>query len=239
EEVRADYGSTTTIPWFNKNAKFKIGNEILKIPQDNAFHGTNGDDVVDHTEKVLAILELIKIPNVDPNQLRLHVFLLLLTGAARKWWIDEIKGGDDEVLMEDIVPSDDEWKESDNTNHLNDNSDLFFKPYLDVQEGNNICTFEKGRECFDEHKPNIYGRNVSELDDISISNDREKQLLNEGVCKSEKFKVIRYSIGTNEEYIGINISENDTWERTNGIVSSFYHEIFCKKYQGWLVKRTK
>ncbi|GJX41779.1 hypothetical protein Tco_0256769 [Tanacetum coccineum] len=75
-------------------------------------------------------------------------------------------GGDDEVLIDDVVSSDDEWKESNNKNHLNDNSDPFFKPYFDAQAGNNICMFEKGRECFDEHKPKIYGRNISELDDI-------------------------------------------------------------------------
>ncbi|GKC59599.1 hypothetical protein Tco_1087197, partial [Tanacetum coccineum] len=88
EEVQADYGSNTTTPKFNKNAKFELGDEFLKILRDNAFNGTNGDDVVDHTAKVLAILELIKIP----NQLRMHVFPLSLTGATRKWWIDEVDG---------------------------------------------------------------------------------------------------------------------------------------------------
>ncbi|GKC67457.1 hypothetical protein Tco_1100055, partial [Tanacetum coccineum] len=89
KEVQVNYGSNTTTPRFNENAKFKIGGEFLKILHDNAFNGTNGDDVVDHTTKVLAILDLIKIPNVDPDQLRMHVFPLSLTGAAQKWWIDE------------------------------------------------------------------------------------------------------------------------------------------------------
>nr|GFC86608.1 hypothetical protein [Tanacetum cinerariifolium] len=84
EEVRADYGSNTITSRFNKNAKFKLGGEFLKILCDNAFNGTNGDDVVDHTTKVLAILELIEIPNVDPNQHRMHVFPFSLTGVARK-----------------------------------------------------------------------------------------------------------------------------------------------------------
>ncbi|GKC83012.1 hypothetical protein Tco_1138729 [Tanacetum coccineum] len=102
---------------------------------------------VDHTAKFLAILELIKIPNVDPNQLQIHVFPLSLTGATRKWWIDEengwntknalwefwINGGDDEVLMDDIVSSANEREESGNTNHPNDNADSFFKPYLDTK----------------------------------------------------------------------------------------------------------
>ncbi|GJV46038.1 hypothetical protein Tco_1430574 [Tanacetum coccineum] len=92
EEVQEDYGLNTTTLRFNENSKFELGDEFLKILRDNAFNGTNGDNVVDHTAKVFAILELIKIPNVDPNQLRIHVFPLSLTGAARKWWIDEIDG---------------------------------------------------------------------------------------------------------------------------------------------------
>ncbi|GJZ32825.1 hypothetical protein Tco_0578261, partial [Tanacetum coccineum] len=148
-------------------------------------------------------------------------------------------GGNDVVFMDDIVSSDDEMEESDNIHRLNDNSDLFFKPYFDAQEGNNICTFKKGCECFDKHKPKIYGRNVSELNDISVNNDEEIELLNEGVCKSKKIEVIQYSLGTNEECISINTCEYNTWKRTNGIVSSVDHEIFRKKDQGWLVKRTK
>ncbi|GJT21755.1 hypothetical protein Tco_0891692, partial [Tanacetum coccineum] len=89
EEVQAYYVSNSTTPRFDDNAKFELGVEFLKILQDNAFNRINGDDVVDHTAKFLAILELIKIPNIDPNQLRLHVFPLLLTGDARKWSIDE------------------------------------------------------------------------------------------------------------------------------------------------------
>ncbi|GKC13242.1 hypothetical protein Tco_1010024 [Tanacetum coccineum] len=90
EEVQAYYVSNSTTPRFDDNAKFELGVEFLKILQDNAFNRINGDDVVDHTAKFLAILELIKIPNIDPNQLRLHVFPLSLTGDARKWSIDEI-----------------------------------------------------------------------------------------------------------------------------------------------------
>ncbi|GJV55902.1 hypothetical protein Tco_1456907 [Tanacetum coccineum] len=114
-------------------------------------------------------------------------------------WDFWTKGGDDEVLMGDIVSS------------------------------------------FDEHKPKTYKRNVSELDDISVSNNppylynEEEELLNEGMCKSEKFNVIRYSLGTNEEYFAINTCEYDAWKRTEGIMSSVYHEIFRKKDQGWLV----
>ncbi|GJV52890.1 hypothetical protein Tco_1448631 [Tanacetum coccineum] len=93
-------------------------------------------------------------------------------------WEFWIKGGDDGVLMDDIVSSNDKREESDNTDHQNDSSD-------------------------------------HELNDISVNNDEEKELLNEGVCKSKKFEVIRCSLGTNEEYIAINICK---YKRTDGIV---------------------
>nr|GEU29495.1 putative reverse transcriptase domain-containing protein [Tanacetum cinerariifolium] len=122
-------------------------------------------------------------------------------------WEFWIKGSDDEVLMDGIVSSDDEREESDNTNQLNDNSDPFFKPYFDAQERNNICS-------------------------ISVGNDEKKELLNDGVCKSEKFDVIRYSLGPNEEYITISPYKCDIWKRTKGIMSSIYHELLRKKDQG-------
>nr|GEU75332.1 hypothetical protein [Tanacetum cinerariifolium] len=58
----------------------------------NTLSGTNDEDVVDHIAKVLEILDLIKIPNVDPDQLRLHVFAISLSEGACKWWNDETDG---------------------------------------------------------------------------------------------------------------------------------------------------
>ncbi|GKA69314.1 hypothetical protein Tco_0775378 [Tanacetum coccineum] len=178
-EVRADYGSNTTTP---------------------------SDDVDDGPD----YLDFINWLN---SKFRNH---RRMDGRTKNTlWNFLMKGGDNEVLMGDIVSSDNEWKESDNTNHLNDNADLFFKPYLDAQEGNNICTFEKGQEGFDKHKPKTYACNIDELDDILVSNNpsylinEDEELLNEGICKSKKFEVMRYSLGTTEEYVAINTCEYD------------------------------
>ncbi|GKC80089.1 hypothetical protein Tco_1130863 [Tanacetum coccineum] len=72
--------------------ELKIGDEFLKILGDNAFNGMDGGEVTDHITKVLEITEWIKIPNIDKNELRLHVFLKSLSGDAEKWWNHEIKG---------------------------------------------------------------------------------------------------------------------------------------------------
>ncbi|GJV24663.1 hypothetical protein Tco_1377358 [Tanacetum coccineum] len=76
----------------NMETTIEIGDEFVKILQDNAFNRIDGDNVVNHIAKVLEILEWIKIPNVDKYQLRLHVFPISLSGCAKEWWDDEIKG---------------------------------------------------------------------------------------------------------------------------------------------------
>ncbi|GKA98131.1 hypothetical protein Tco_0826025 [Tanacetum coccineum] len=72
--------------------KLKIGDEFLKILSDNAFNGINRGDVIDHITRVLEITEWIRIPDVDKNELRLHVFSKSLSGDAKIWWSDEIEG---------------------------------------------------------------------------------------------------------------------------------------------------
>ncbi|GKC62860.1 hypothetical protein Tco_1095458 [Tanacetum coccineum] len=86
------HGSDNTTHSANLNAKFKIGDEFLKILQDNTFNEVNKGDVIDHMAKVLEISEWIKIPNIDRNQIRWHVFLISLSGHAKEWWDNEIKG---------------------------------------------------------------------------------------------------------------------------------------------------
>ncbi|GJS11658.1 hypothetical protein Tco_0368454 [Tanacetum coccineum] len=88
---KSDYDSDNVSYELNKKITIKIGDEFMKILQDNAFNGIDGGDFIDHIVKVLEILEWIKIPNVDKNQLRLYVFPLSLSERAKEWWDNEIK----------------------------------------------------------------------------------------------------------------------------------------------------
>ncbi|GJU47964.1 hypothetical protein Tco_1217519 [Tanacetum coccineum] len=63
--------------------EMKIGDEFLKILHDNSFNGMDESDVTDHIAKVLEITEWIKIPNVDKEELRLHVFSKSLSGVRK------------------------------------------------------------------------------------------------------------------------------------------------------------
>ncbi|GJT01221.1 hypothetical protein Tco_0822390 [Tanacetum coccineum] len=68
------------------------GIEIIKELRTNAFNGDDGEDVVDHIIMVPEILDLIKIPDVDSDQLRIIAFLISLGNVARRWWIEECDG---------------------------------------------------------------------------------------------------------------------------------------------------
>ncbi|GJU09089.1 hypothetical protein Tco_1125519 [Tanacetum coccineum] len=62
---------------------------------------------------------------------------------------------------------------------------------------------------------------------------------NEGICRVDKFEVIKYSIRDNEEFMGIHTLERDSLDQTVNEVSSIYLDIFRKKDEGWTMHRTK
>ncbi|GKB46095.1 hypothetical protein Tco_0896848 [Tanacetum coccineum] len=91
DDTKNGNGEHTNSPTI-ANPELKIGDEFLKILQDNSFNCMNGGDIIDHITKVLEITEWIKMPNVEKNELRLHVFSKSLSGDAEKWWNNEING---------------------------------------------------------------------------------------------------------------------------------------------------
>ncbi|GJS38358.1 hypothetical protein Tco_0563401 [Tanacetum coccineum] len=236
------HGSDNTTHSANLNAKYKIGDEFLKILRDNTFNRIDKGDIIDHMAKVLEISEWIKIPNVDHNQIRLHIFPISLSGHAKEckipddldngtdyleflnwlgsklknhWNMDRntknglwdfyVKECNDKGSISDTKPSKDECDEPYNKNQKNSCSDSFFKPYLDAQEGNRIYNFEES---------NQYSPQIPVPAECDIRNPNE-------LCKSEEFTVVRYSIGSDEEFITLGPSKYDTWEKTHGSMMQY------------------
>ncbi|GJZ03989.1 hypothetical protein Tco_0537264 [Tanacetum coccineum] len=157
---KAQAESSLAKPNINKNVKIELSKKYLKELRNNAYSGSEEEDVVDHIAKVIEIIYSIKTPDMDTDRLRVHVFPFSLTGAAREWWINEgndkilpkvrededegpdyfefVKGEGNNEIMDDIKLSDEELKESDYENSCNNDTDSFFKPYLDAQEKDNI-----------------------------------------------------------------------------------------------------
>ncbi|GJW33300.1 hypothetical protein Tco_0053332 [Tanacetum coccineum] len=78
-----------TKPRDENNLKIKFSKELLTGLQNNTFSGRNEEDVIGHIGKVLKILDLVKITDVDPFQLRMKAFPLSLSKGAKEWWMNE------------------------------------------------------------------------------------------------------------------------------------------------------
>ncbi|GKA80927.1 hypothetical protein Tco_0787619 [Tanacetum coccineum] len=261
EKAQADYNSSLAKPKIDINAKIKLSKEHLKELRNNAYSGSEEEDVIEHIAKVLEILNSIKIPNMDTDRLCMHVFPLAyrndedggpgyfefvtwlnlrfkdhrrMDGITKSaLWHSWVKGGGNNELMDNIVSSEEEWEEFDYGSPHNTDTDLFFKSYLDAQEKGDICLIKK------EHHLKNHSSDVSVQHRTSCFDDKKNDLINEKVCNAEKFKVIKYSLGDNEECIAISTHENNTWKRNEDCISHIYQEFFLKKDEGWTVIRTK
>ncbi|GKB50720.1 hypothetical protein Tco_0901473 [Tanacetum coccineum] len=89
---KAQTKSHLSITNTNNDMNIELSKEFLTELQSNAYHGKFGEDVVDHIAKVLEMLDLIKILNVDTDQLRVKVFPLSLADDAKQWWKDKWDG---------------------------------------------------------------------------------------------------------------------------------------------------
>ncbi|GJU23124.1 hypothetical protein Tco_1156466 [Tanacetum coccineum] len=177
---KAQGESSLAKPNINKNVKIGLSKKYLMELRNNAYSGSEEEeDVVDHIAKVIEIIYSIKTPDMDTDRLRVHVFPFSLTGAAREWWINEgndkilpkVKGEGNNELMDDIELSDEELKESNYENSCNNDTDSFFKPYLDAQEKDNIYEIEKESE----RNQNYQGGNIRRMNNIILNNSPYSQ----------------------------------------------------------------
>ncbi|GJU89509.1 hypothetical protein Tco_1301932 [Tanacetum coccineum] len=77
---QADYYlGITSITVNGKNA-YELKGKFLDDLHKNAFSGNNREDVVEHIEFFLEIVDLIDLPNVNQDKLRVVVFLISLVG---------------------------------------------------------------------------------------------------------------------------------------------------------------
>nr|GEV28256.1 hypothetical protein [Tanacetum cinerariifolium] len=97
-----DLNGTHTIPYLsnlhlvepitNDNIKIEISKELLTELRNNADNGAEANDTADHITRFLKIINLVKIQNVNTEQLCVLAFPYSLTGKARRWWMH--KGND-------------------------------------------------------------------------------------------------------------------------------------------------
>ncbi|GJU00617.1 reverse transcriptase domain-containing protein [Tanacetum coccineum] len=83
-KTRTDYGSGVARPKIDNKDQFELKGQFLKELQENTFSGSDNEDVNEHIEKVLEIVDLFHVPNITVDQLMLRVFLISLTGAISR-----------------------------------------------------------------------------------------------------------------------------------------------------------
>ncbi|GKC13155.1 hypothetical protein Tco_1009937 [Tanacetum coccineum] len=233
KDISSDNDRDQTTSSMITKPEIKIGDEFLKILHDNSFNGTDRSDVTDHIAKVLEITKWIKIPNVDKDELRLHVFSKSLSRDAEKckipddldhrmdyfeflYWLaskhdnywelyKNVKSrlwefyvnGQTKGTIDDLVNYNEPCEESSKKTC----SDLFFKPYLDVQDVKDIYE--------------IIDRDYSPIP-IPAHHDISNP---DKLCQTEEFTVVRYSIGSCEEFITVDPSKISIVEKTPGSMS--------------------
>ncbi|GJU54183.1 putative reverse transcriptase domain-containing protein [Tanacetum coccineum] len=207
--------------------KLKIGDEFLKILEDNAFNGMDGGDVTDHIAKVLKISEWIKMPDVDKNELKIpddldngtDYFEFMYWLASKFDNYCEIDKNTKNRLWEFYVNERtkgtigdlDEYKEPCKRTR----SDTFYKPYLDAQEAKDIY------EVINKEYSPIP---IRARRDIDNPND---------LCRTKEFIVVQHPIGNDEEFVTVGPSKINTVERTPGSMSCIDHKLFNRKDRGW------
>ncbi|GKA15028.1 hypothetical protein Tco_0694775, partial [Tanacetum coccineum] len=239
-------------PETNDNVKIETNMELLMELQNNTYNGAEANDAVDNITIFLQIIALVKIPNVElvdkffykyyplsrasrtndtngDSECHRRFMHWLSSKFKNPWklntttknalWNFWEKGYDNDTLIYDEESSDDESYE------LNyQDTDPFFDPYLnDKDKGNKSNHME-------------YNKNSSEPENF-IPNDAphsgNTEQPNEGMCRVDKFEVIKYLIRDYKEFLGIRTLERDSWAQTINGISNIYLDIFHKKNKGW------
>ncbi|GJW49432.1 hypothetical protein Tco_0090783 [Tanacetum coccineum] len=130
---------------------------------------------------------------------------------------------------DDTVSSDEEWEENKYGNPPNDS---FPKPYLNTNN-------ERDKSYHKENNEDTNKSGDKVLSGGPYSEELTNRQLNEKICKVEKFKVLKYSVGDSEEFLAICTRESNSWAQTVNGVSRIYYDIFQKKDYRWTVHRTK
>nr|GEV23658.1 hypothetical protein [Tanacetum cinerariifolium] len=123
-------------PSIKCNKKHELGEELLKELHCNSYSGRVEEDVIGHVAKILKVLDPIEVDGLDPFQLCMITFPLLLSGNARKWWMNEGDGkintweelvmGNNEGLIDEDISSDDDGNQT--------NLSMLTKPEIKISD---------------------------------------------------------------------------------------------------------
>ncbi|GJX67440.1 hypothetical protein Tco_0303167 [Tanacetum coccineum] len=76
-------------PKSDNSVKIEISTELIMKIRNNAYNRAEAKYVVDHITRFLQIIDLVKTPNVNTEQLCILTFPYSLAGEAHRWWVNE------------------------------------------------------------------------------------------------------------------------------------------------------
>nr|GEU33030.1 hypothetical protein [Tanacetum cinerariifolium] len=83
--TRGNQASGVVKPEIRGNVNFEIKSQFMRELREDTFFRNKNDDAHEHVERVLNIVNLFNIPSVSHDVVILRVFLITLTGAAKRW----------------------------------------------------------------------------------------------------------------------------------------------------------
>ncbi|GKA73708.1 hypothetical protein Tco_0780010 [Tanacetum coccineum] len=90
--AHGEYRSGVARPTIDADTQFELKGKFLKELHDNTFSGSEHEDVNEHIEKVLEIVEFFHVRKITQDQLMLRAFPVSLTGATSRWLRNEPAG---------------------------------------------------------------------------------------------------------------------------------------------------
>ncbi|GKB43839.1 hypothetical protein Tco_0888781 [Tanacetum coccineum] len=83
--TRGNQAPDVVKPEIGGNVNFKIKSQFMRELREDTLSGNKNDDAHEHVERVLDIVSLFNILGVSHDVVMLSVFLITLTGAAKRW----------------------------------------------------------------------------------------------------------------------------------------------------------
>ncbi|GJY88769.1 hypothetical protein Tco_0503397 [Tanacetum coccineum] len=183
------------------NVKYELSEELLKELSSNTYNGRAEEDVVSHIAKILEILDSIEEDDMDPFQLRMKTFPLLLSGKARKWWMNE---GDGKIIT---------WEELVNK---------FFGKFYPLS-----CASNYDKMCEDDEEE--VGNNEGLMDE-DISSDDDRDQTNSSIITKPEIKIDELRLQVFSKSLSKDakkwLSSEGTVTTWKELIDKFFHKYY-------------
>ncbi|GJZ03522.1 hypothetical protein Tco_0536797 [Tanacetum coccineum] len=214
---QADYYLGITSITINGKNAYELKGKFLDDLHNNAFSGTNWEDAVEHIEYFLKIVDLIDLPNVNQDKLKVVVFPISLVGDAWRWF-DRIKGSITRayIIRNMLRYQDLEWYDALKDSKLKEEA-LRNKAIMEGLINKDVESNNEGWKSWDDFKITNCDRNEWEYENEHEDDERYE------LC--------------DKKYVAVKEDEYEDLMSTSKDECQAYEEIFCMMDEGWMERQ--